>query len=286
MLQKCIAIFLLQFSIAYAIAQSSYRLSVVDASNRPVPYATILWSRTEGAITDIAGLASCFPKKNPDTFFITAISYMPVAVPVRMLLPDIVNMIRMEHIEDSLPEIKIWPEGDPEYLGCLDTKDGYSRVGNLSSHFFQDGLLLEADGGIDFKLKSVSVFVSKKSATEIPFRIRIYDVDSNGLPATDLLLENVIVSDYKAGSWNEISLDHYELRQPGRTFVVATEWIGNTSGDGNYLWIGETDNLSKPFTYVKYGNTPWRLWKVPSPSGAPTNVMIKATIVYPKKRHQ
>ncbi|MES2774308.1 MAG: hypothetical protein V4722_08995 [Bacteroidota bacterium] len=284
MLQKLPAISLCLFSIVSSFAQSTFRFNIVDAGNRPISYATILWNRTEGAITDSAGFAVCSPKKDPDSFFISAVSYKPVIVPFKIVVSDGFNNIRLERIEDSLPEIRIWPEGEPVWLGCTDTKEGYSRVANLSSQFFQDGLLMNVDGNAEFKLKSVSVFVSKKSATGIPFRIRIYDVDSSGFPGTDVLLENVIVSDYETGSWNEIPLDNYTMRQLGKTFIVAIEWIGNTSGDGNYLWIGETDNFSKQLTYVKNGNSPWKLWKVQSPAGAATNVMMKAKIVHPKKR--
>ena len=61
------------------------------------------------------------------------------------------------------------------------------------------------------KIESISIFVHKKSAKNIPFRIRVFAVAENGYPAEDLLRESIVIDSYNVGEWNSIALSESNI---------------------------------------------------------------------------
>ncbi len=92
-------------------------------------------------------------------------------------------------------------------------------------------------------IKNVAVYLHPGGAKGVPFRLRLYEVDSTDSPGENLLRENVILSGKKAG-WIHVDLERYYLDLPQKGFFVSLEWLP-TNDEANWYTINQKMQLSK-----------------------------------------
>lgn len=150
-------------------------------------------------------------------------------------------------------------------------------------------------GQIPARLLSASFFIPKESLTGMPFRVRVYEVDSaTGGPGKDLLNTSVFVKVTHNDTWLEVNLDSFKIEVPARGIFVAMEWLYDKE-KFHYRWKPEyqtKDTLYSCFGqrlgFIEHGKeritwhkTMGGKWVIPQPPvkvGHPLNAMIKVRL--------
>lgn len=174
----------------------------------------------------------------------------------------------------TLPPITVFAKEKISEVGIKETETSF-----ISNRYRNVIAALEVRQPGEFcKIKSVSVFIHKKSQLNVPFRIRIFSKNSSGLPESDLLMSNVICETYKPNEWNEISIEKNNVFIDNKEFFIAIEWLNiDELKDKNDLQIGLTNKEASFGTMFKLANKPWRKLGI---SGIKLdNIMLKASLI-------
>lgn len=268
---------LLNFSSIYA--QGNLDIYIKDAVGKSLPYASVIWGKSNGLVSDTSGYLKIIDKNNIDSLIITAIGFRRKVLSKENILNKSKLEITLESDIIELPEIIIAKYSVNKEFGASVVKKetSYFKNGiciNLQSALLINGYNYPAQG------KSISVFITQESTTEVPYRLRLYEVGADSLPGKDLITENIIVGTYKKNSWNTYSFDSSTIQLPKNGFFVAIEWLCNDIKIQNGLCLGLTNKLDKALTYYKSGNVGWVQPKFKDGSSKYNyNIMLKAEVL-------
>jgi hypothetical protein len=95
----------------------------------------------------------------------------------------------------------------------------------LDTHGQQTALLVANDRQKEGTFESVSCFLSKKGNTNAPFRVRLYAVDTNGLPGRDLIEDAIVVKPHVLNGWYRIDLLQEQITFPASGAFIAIEGV-------------------------------------------------------------
>ncbi|MGZ5245110.1 MAG: hypothetical protein ACXWW0_14040, partial [Bacteroidia bacterium] len=154
----------------------------------------------------------------------------------------------------------------------------------------QKAMYFSNPGKVAF-INSVSFYITKAGFPQVPFRLRIYEVDSaTGTPGKDILTENILLHATIGGEWVTYSLANLNLYTQAKGFFVAYEWVLT---DEKYFWschenpvlsygsvIGSTMEYKTTFSWYKYYNSPWGQSTWPDGIKVRMNPMIRAEVMF------
>jgi hypothetical protein len=265
------------FQNSYGFAQQKIELHLVDNAGKLIPYASVFWSKNLGLVCDAFGYLQIPDKTKIDSLIITAIGYERTVVKKNAFSDNANLTIKLQKSFVELPEIIIAKYTTEEEYGSTDTKQRNSYIKNDLCINLQTALLIKSYN-YPAQCKSISVFIAKQSSTDIPYRLRLYDIGADSLPGKDLLLENIIVNSYKPNSWNTYSFDTLTVQLPKNGFFVAVEWLCKDIKSENGLCIAQTNTIEEDLTYYKYTATAWWQPKFKYTKGKSQNIMLKTKI--------
>lgn len=210
---------------------------VVEAgNNKPVPFASI--GIPSGDCGTVSNNSGGFTLKVADSLTdkmlrISSIGYQPVSVPVK----DIVSLFTSKRSIALKKEVR-----QLDVVTVRATKPQYKIVGNTSrSKFFNVGFSfrdLGSEVGVIISLgkkkvllKTFNYHISNTRMDSCTFRLNIYSVH-NGLPADNLLLQNIITGIGKNPGNYAIDLTPFNIELNG-DICVSLEWIGGTTTAAN-----------------------------------------------------
>jgi len=264
------------FVLAASYGQYEYLLSVKDKKGVQLPYASVSWGGAAGISANESGFVKISSIKPIDTFFISNIGHIPLTVAtsdVSRVRDTLLFLLAQE--QALLPPVIVISHQRTTEVGI--TAPQTSFVSNRYRNVLA-AVLVHQPGQV-CKIKSVSVFIHKKSQKSIPFRIRIFDKSENRVPGTDLLRNSVAVSTYQVNEWNEINLEENNVITESKDFFIAIEWLNIPDlKENNDLQIGLSNKDSRVITYYKIDNKAWKQYTIPGSKF--DNIMIKATLAY------
>ena len=259
-------------------------ISVVDDHNKPLPYSSVTWNKDLGLVTDSSGQIGIPDISLIDSLVVQSFGYEQ-KVFYKSEMPTTGHLlVKLKPKVIELPEVIVWKAFDFAEFGVTVKKEGFI--------FFKHNLCTNIQIAVKIsgykspaKLNNVSVFISKASEGDLPFRIRVYEIKQDGSPGEDLLNENIIVANYKKGRWNSIDLSGYSFgKLPSEGFFVAMELLCDDLNKKNGLCIAGTDEINSRLTYFKKGTSDWKdLTSNNYERSRPTNYLIKAKLGFPDK---
>jgi hypothetical protein len=219
------AIFLLILVIPLLINGQRLAISVVDDQNKPLPYSSVIWNKELGLVTDSSGNVGI-----PDISLIDSLVVQSLGYEQKVFYRSEISttghlLVRLKPRVIELPEVIVWKAFDHAEFGVTVRKEGFI--------FFKHNTCTNCQVAVKIsgykspaKLDNISVFISGSSEGGLPFRIRIYEIEQDGLPGEDLLNKNVIVTKYRIGKWNTIDLSAFSFGQlPYSRFCVSIEFL-------------------------------------------------------------
>lgn len=265
----------------YTNSQDLVSFIVKNIKKEPVPYCSIAWNKSNGIVTNELGLATIPVSEIKDSVTISSVGYKTKII----YAADITGHKEIEVILDDeiteLQEVQVWAKEYSKELGLVVKKEGssYFRYGSCTN---LQNVILISGYNIPARLSIFSVFISEKSSTSLPFRVRIYNKGEDGLPGQSIISKNIIVSDYKKNKWCDVNLEDQSLYLPSGGFFIGIEWLCTDIKVENGLCIGEDDMLKDHITFVKWGQTGWRHIKSTFRKAA-LNSMMKVKVTTPYK---
>ena len=278
------AIFLLILMVPLLMNGQSLRIRVMDDQNTPLPYSSVIWNKDLGLVTDSSGYVKVPDISLVDSLVIQSLGYEQ-KVFYRSEIPAIGNLIvKLKPRIIELSEVIVWKAFDYAEFGVTVKKEGFIFFKHNTCTNFQIAVKISGYKN-PAKLDNVSVLISGSSESDLPFRIRIYEMKQDGLPGEDLINENIIVTNYKKGQWNTIDLSEYSFGNlPASGFFVSMELLCDDLSKKNGLCIAGTDEINSRLTYFKNGTSEWKDFSSNNNKRSrPTNYLIKAELGFPGK---
>ena len=235
------------------ICSSQIRIKVVNNENLGIPFATVAWNKTSGLVTLEDGTVT-IPNMNniDDSILVTSIGYQDRIIYKKNINPDAVNVIHMDPLIISLPAVVVGSKFKIYQTGYIGKKPKCYIVNLLENRAFETGVKIEGYKTASF-LEEIHIYIDPSSTGNIPFRLKIYNVE-NGLPGKNILNDNLIIKNYTPGLWEKFSLNHLNIQLPAIGFFVGIEWL-ITQKDKGKLAIGADNWTSNEHRYIKMGNT-------------------------------
>ena len=278
------AIFLLILWVPLLMNGQRLRIIVVDDHSTPLPYSSVVWNKNLGLVTDSSGNVEVPDISLIDSLVIQSLGYEQ-KVFYRSEIPTTGDfLVRLKPKIIELSEVVVWKAFDHAEFGVTVKKEGFIFFKHNTCTNFQIAVKISGYKS-PAKLDNVSVFISRSSEDDLPFRIRIYEIRHDGLPGEDMLNENIIVTNYKKGKWNTIDLSAYSFgKLPGSGFFVSMELLCDDLNKKNGLCIAGTDEINSRLTYFKNGTSEWKDFSSHHyKSSRSTNYLIKAKLGFPGK---
>lgn len=260
-----------------AFSQDRLLVHVTTKDGKPLPYASVIWGKNEGLVSDTSGYLQIPDKNKVDSLIITAIGFNGKVITKEDILDKSKIDINLERSIVALPEIMVAQYDLKKDVGVVDLKKETSYFKNAICINLQSALLINSYH-YPAQCKSISVFISSESSVKVPYRLRLYEIGLDGLPGKDLIAQNIIINWYKKNKWNTYSFDSSIIQLPQNGFFVALEWLCNDIKVQNGLCVGLTNKIDKALTYYKYGNIGWFQLKFKNDTYH-DNVMLKTTLV-------
>ncbi len=260
-------------------AQENLDVFIKDAFGKPLPYASVIWGKSIGLVSDTAGYLKILDKSKIDSLIITAIGFNRKVLSKESILNKLKIEIGLESDNVELQEIIVAKYSVNKEFGAV--------VGKKENSYFKFGVCINLQSALLIKsydypaqCKSISVFIAEQSTYEAPYRLRLYEKGDDSLPGKNLIAENIIVNSYKKNAWNTYSFDSSKVQLPKNGFFVAIEWLCTDIKMENGLCLGLTNKIDGALTYYKYGNVGWFQPKFKDGSSKYNfNMMLKAELL-------
>jgi hypothetical protein len=276
MILRILFLFFITINQAYS-QQNKYHFIIQNKANERLPYASLFWFKPAGFSANEAGVITVTVDTPIDSIIVSTIGYKTLHTTLRELQNKNDSFVIILSPQESLlPSVKVFSTKNSGDFGIQEKQTSFisNNYRNLT------GVVKVNYPGKICKIESVSIFISKKSAENIPFRIRILSVAENGNPGEDLLRENIIIDSYKLGNWNTFSLNEYNIIVECPIFFIGIEWLNQPQKmSTGALQIGLTDKIREPYSYFQFANREWRPHKFTN-QPATENLMIKTKINY------
>jgi hypothetical protein len=261
----------------FALGQNEYLFSVKNEKGEKLPYASISWGKgSKGISANENGFAKIVSVNLIDTIHASSVGY-PIKHLIISELQKIGDTLNITLIQQKniLPPITVFSNEKITEVGIVETETSF--ISNKYRNVIA-AVEVQQPGSL-CKIKTVSVFISRKSDKNVPFRIRVFGKNSLGQPEHDFLTSNVVCNSYKINDWNNVSLEDNNVFMDLKEFFIAIEWLNITDNNikNNDLQIGLTNKNSKAITQFKFPNQPWKI--LGHPDLKFDNIMLKTTLI-------
>ena len=240
---KMIYFFLLIFSLSSFTAEETVlKGKVVDTNGQAVHLALVFNSDLSiGAYTDENGEFILITNAPVPELEVFALGFSRKRIEIGSD-PGFLN-IRLENLTHEIEEIIVKPCPKVEFtIGVEEGAKLSITLGSSSRYSYQAGKSLPTSYGQE--ITAVDIHVVNDQLRPGFFRLRIYELDSIGVPGKDILIENVIVRVPRLRLRRPLQVDltDYNLRSPETGIFVAMEWL---PGEQNLQSLTSRDSEGK-----------------------------------------
>jgi len=239
MRKSSLLIAIILWAIGHLYGQEIIRGKVIDLqSNLPIAYVNI--GIANSSVGTISNQDGTFLIKIPedhlkDTVTFSALGYVERNIPTQLMQEIEITNIFLNQKEEILREVIVY------------TKKEKKKTFDLGNRFYKGGLNMssaeDATAGTSVALliqnkypsfhkdliypvflQDAKVRIADNTTNDFKIRVRLYDVDSTGIPGNDLLNESIVIESKMRKGWLNINLSKYDLQING-PFFIAFEWI-------------------------------------------------------------
>ena len=215
------------FYASLSLSAQELKGYVIDAStHEPLAYASVaLRGTSKGLVTDENGFFQWnIPKENstPELHF-SMMGYKDKYLSLSDIKSHELHIALQPEIY-RIEEVNIRTHGKERKLG-VDSRSlmgvcGWS--GNTQGKGHEIGTAIDL-GKTIVRVKSFHFRIRKQSFKKALFRLHIRTI-KDGLPASELLRENVLITNAQSSGWVSVDLTPYDIQLKGNV-VVSMEWI-------------------------------------------------------------
>jgi hypothetical protein len=223
---KYLVLFILNIAIARA-QQVHLQGFVKDAeTNQPIAAATIsIRSKNLYYPADNSGRFNIEIDSltNSDSVSFSCIGYQTKKVRTGDLSQGIT--IKLNLIINELQEVRI--NSKPIVPVNVGSKYKYGKYSVTQYPGFDQAYYMEGSKNIKGIIKSVGYYLGngvgsiKGGDITAPFRIRIFAVDTNGMPGKELTKDIIVVHGEKNNAWFDIDISAYQIQNPDSGFYAS-----------------------------------------------------------------
>ncbi len=239
---KFINLFILFFiSVLFARAQTNFNGIVLDSlSGKPVPGATIsiplknlFYPANNNGVFTISNSNT----KSTDSLYISCVGYRTKKITVRNLLSKKEIYLSLNAI--NLSEVII----GSSTVAKIGSKSKSGNVNYAYGPGTEEAVFMEESVHKRGIIQSVGFYLGKgplfsKGVGDVtaPFRIKLYKVDTAGMPGAQLIDDIIVVRANKNNHWFDVNLYQYQIENPDDGFFVAFVML-----DANYYQMGRAN---------------------------------------------
>ncbi len=291
-------LYLIIGSVTYINAQNLYYGRIIDKNtNANLPFVNICIQNKIIGISNYSGQFRLMinKSKNDDTILFTMVGYKAGVVKATEFFINDSNLFFLNPTPFQLNEVVLnssIKNGKLKNFGSKEKKNFGSIMGRPG---FQSALYFANPKRLKGSINKVGYFITEKGNPKTYFRVRLYNVDSQGKPGDDLLRENIIVQgSSQDGNWLDISLANYGIAIPTNGFFVAMEWLPESKDELFEYWstnmqkdsikgtyygqvLGVTDEFKENFYWLRSEKSIWGRHNMPKylPRTNPKNGKIE-----------
>ncbi|MBN2820852.1 MAG: carboxypeptidase-like regulatory domain-containing protein [Bacteroidales bacterium] len=230
-----------------------------DSSFVSIPYVSVsIAGRSEGCIADHLGrfeLNISWSDDKYDTLVFSSMGYVRDTLIIEPEKAEFLNFFMKEKFFKVEPVIILPTKYDVFEVG--NTANRTSGNLYLDTHGQQTALFISAEKNRKGYITSVSYYLSERGNTDAPFRVRIYEADSTGMPGKDLIEDALVVKPEQGGGWYTISLLKLGINMPEQGIFVAIEGVfpddfDHYYGDTEFIDLRKMDRNSNQ-SVLNYG---------------------------------
>jgi hypothetical protein len=228
-----IYLFLILLTCRISIFSQNNKLVLNTEDNKPVSFAEISFNNGTGAVCDINGILKN-EENNFDSVKIFCLGYKTLKMSKNEYdKSDTIFLVKDVY---TYPEVVVSDKKIKSYI--LGNKKHSYAVGGRPG---DECALLITNNYNDIKyIKKINVFIKKGGASEnARFRIKLYEVNSNGFLGKQIKTNDIIVN-YNSGKKGWVSVDVSENYIPidSKGIIVSVQWLPdavfyNTDGSGH-----------------------------------------------------
>lgn len=211
------------FPSHYTISGNIYE----DSTLQPIPYVALgIAGKITGTIADQQGFFELnipWTDDGLDTLILSSMGYIKDTI---VFNPDKKKIfsIGMKQKVYPVEPVTIIPKVY-ENMALGNTKDRESGSLYLDTHGQQTALFLKSRKNKPGIITSVAYYLSKEGNTDAPFRVRIYSVDSIGMPGRDIIEDAIVVKPETGDGWYAINIEKLRIRIPEDGLFIAIEGV-------------------------------------------------------------
>jgi hypothetical protein len=187
--------FLLLFINSTSIAtfsQFEYKIKICDGiTNKPIPYATLMWGSINGIATDSSGTVLFKTLKKIDTFFVSSVGYIPSILLLDTVTLNNYTIVKLNRSFKQLEDVIIFTNPTTKAYSVTKEKPNSnltSSIGNL----LQTAILIKPSNAVE-KLSSISFYAYDGSNKNAKIRLRLYK-KNNDNTSIDIVNNNIIIN--------------------------------------------------------------------------------------------
>ncbi|MCD7970472.1 MAG: carboxypeptidase-like regulatory domain-containing protein [Alistipes sp.] len=233
-MKKFIVPLLLLAGIGLSHAQVTVNCTVRNAGGEPLGYATAYCPNNEsGVAADAQGELSIEVESVTDTLQFSMLGYKPLVVSVTAVLEDPTVVLEPQGYE--INEVVVTDINPYEPL--LRTKTIKMQMAGSPGKI----LLVKVNNPV-WSGRTISKIIAEKNPVSPPtdnkknkkekaepptcnLRCRVFAVGADGLPAHDLLLDNILAEFTPESEFIEVDLSGYDIEIPSGGMFVGFEWL-------------------------------------------------------------
>ncbi len=202
-------------------------LIIQDSTYKPIPYVAVsLIGKPVGTVADHEGyfeLQVPWSVDGKDTLVISSMGYKRDTILISAANTEVLTIKLKEKVYPMQPVVVSPKKYEAIELG--NTKDRSSGSLYMDTHGQQTALKIENEKQQEGILSSVKYYLAGEGNTDAPFRVRVYNIDTNGLPGKDLVEDAVVVRPESGEGWLTVNLEELNIAVPPEGIYVAIEGV-------------------------------------------------------------
>lgn len=219
--------------------QKIIRGKVIDLQNNlPIAYVNI--GIANSAVGTISNQDGTFLIRIPedqlkDTVTFSALGYVTKNIPIQLMQEIEIINIFLNQKEEILKEVIVYSKKDKRkefdlgnrfYKGGLNMSSAEDATAGTSVALLIQNKYPSFHKDLSYPvfLQDAKVRIADNTTGDFKIRVRLYDVDSTGMPGNDLLNESIVIESKMTKGWLKFNLSKYDLQVNG-PFFIAFEWI-------------------------------------------------------------
>ena len=247
MVMKCLFFIFLLFSSIQINAQIK-GLIKDSVSNEAIPFVNFQALKSSyGTNSNQKGEYNLRPLPN-DSFAISAIGYQSKKIAVK----DLSDLIYLKPITYAIPEVEVDNQTEEIELGRVKKQIFSWGKSAMKDYPYMVGRYFEYEEAIANVpyIKSISVLADSKIDSAL-FNVRIYTVDSLGLPKEPLVNRNLLIYATRGNNFIHLDIEKDYLKFPKEGLFVAVEWLQIQANEYRVRYKDSRTKKRKELVYLQ-----------------------------------